>query len=1662
MNKHPLLSAQYAVLLLSLFLLLGACLDKPAGSIAGQIALQQPGFSQYSYDIKNNKVYALAIGPREGISQERGVWIKPDGTFTIDHLLQGEYQLKIRATGYSTDMESGIFVADGQTTKLPRPIELSILEPSVNIASQTRVFTSTESPHFWINASGSNQAEVKIYKKDFLDLLKQSKKTGSDGSAALDIGSSLDIYKLPESKMLALFKDSQPLQVLKRKLVSDAEDWAHAEFKLSKPLPGGDYVAVAEVRNAQGKQDWNLLWFTVTDLGLIVKQDSQHTLVRALDLNSLKARSDVQVQLYDRTAENGLRSLGAGKTGADGFVSLKSSIPDTDSESHNLLLVGSQNQDRAYGGLWFLAKSSDSGYQTYFYTERPIYRLGQTVYYKGISRLLSANGYQAPQKNLPLEAIIEDPDNNKIWQGKLQTNQHGTFNGSFEIPTEGKTGAYQLTLTYPDESKSYQRFEVAQYRKPEYQVEVTALSARVIAGTKAKARVKAAYFFGAPVANARVKYSIYASNDWSTRYNLRPRPEYYSYFDDWEGADNYYDNYGGDFVSEGYVQTDENGEALVEFDTKAITPPQDGPYDSNYMDKRYKIQAEVTDISRMSVIGSGYCSVVAGDFSLFIDADSAIKKSGESLTVNFDAINYDGKQVANQKVSLKLMRWIYDSANYTYKGTQIVEEKTASTNSTGKGSVDFSLQDALPSDTYYVSAQASDAQGHVIYDQQSLWIASANNPYVNNDTNRQPLSIKLDKSVYQPGDIARVMITAPVTGAEGAEALVAVEGTKLHSCRAVPLKATAQLVEIPLKSEYEPNVYVTVTFVGKKHQYYNESQIIKIAPQEHFLQLSVETDKAQYKPGDTVQYKIKATYKNGQPATNTELSLGVVDESIYSIRPEAAEDIKKFFYRRLLNLVTTACSFPEQYSGGPDKIEPAVRKDFRDTAAWIPNVVTDAKGMATASIKLPDNLTTWRATVRGIDMQTNVGSTINKVISTQDLIVRLALPRFFSEGDNGQITAVVHNYTNKAQAVNLTLAVSPQFEISQALIQKLEVQPDKAERYCWPVKVSKSGLGIINIKAIGQTAGDALERTLPVRPVGVAAFAAQSGLLDKDADKASLAVMQPPDASPATAQYLLSTAASSIGPVLGNFDKLIDYPYGCTEQTMSRLVPSIVAMKLHQDLGLVSSNEMKARFAKVYQQSMSKLKDYQHQDGGWGWWQTDESNAYLTGLVMEGLKRLQEAGYAVDTHITDAGKTWLSKSVVSLHKQLSDPKHKFDTYGDLSVRTDLAKMIYTLSLYNQPTPTTVKSWLLAQEKSSPETLTYLCLALQKSGQQAAAQECYRKLSALSNAGDGLLNWDHTPALSVALGLRGDAEYTYRFTGVETTALALQAVLAMEPQNTQRIESIKNWLLLQRDRDGWQNTKTTAQVFLSLLSEELSARQKNPAAFSLSIKLSDKLLGQWSFNQSNIYQPEKTLTVTVSEQKQVLEVNKSGSGRLYYNGLLTYTRHLKPSDSVDSKSLPNGVQIKRSFYRLKTKAITSDGKIHFYSEPINDATVKAGETVLMKVSINTPVALPYVILEAALPSGAEPVIDYPKAQLTESDEEPTMLGDWGSWWWTHQDVLDDRLVYFVTQLKSGKSEFNTMVRLEMPGTFQMNPVSLEGMYTKKVKAYSSLDTIKVIE
>ncbi|MBA3860239.1 MAG: hypothetical protein C0507_25310 [Cyanobacteria bacterium PR.3.49] len=427
----------------------------------------------------------------------------------------------------------------------------------------------------------------------------------------------------------------------------------------------------------------------------------------------------------------------------------------------------------------------------------------------------------------------------------------------------------------------------------------------------------------------------------------------------------------------------------------------------------------------------------------------------------------------------------------------------------------------------------------------------------------------------------------------------------------------------------------------------------------------------------------------------------------------------------------------------------------------------------------------------------------------------------------------------------------------------------------------------------------------------------------------------------------------------------------------------------------------------------------------------------------------------------------MKKNVVELEKQLSDPKVAIDSYDFMEKRTDLARALYTLSLTGSMPDQKVTNKIVGSlEKDmnylSAETIAYVTIALKNIKNVDQANLFYKRLLALGNTAEGTMDWDQTVSMSKKILWKNPARFhafSYRFTGVETTALALRAVLAMEASG-ERAESIKRWLLLQRGKDGWDNTKTTAEVFLVLLKDDLLNGATRETNFSLDALKNESVIAQLKFDQKSRYAGETKIPLSRAMKDGTVSLKKEGPGKLYYTLLQTYFRKLSPGENIEAEALPKGLKISRKFFHLQTVKEASTGTVHYRTVPITGGQIKSGETVLMKVYVDSPVRVPYIIVESPLPSGAEVVQDHKSEEMEGASGGSVIEGDWGAPWWTHQDVLDDRIVFFGTEMPAGKSEFHTLLRMELPGDVQLNPVSFEGMYTKNVRGFSMLDALKI--
>src|SRR5438270_2636260 len=271
-----------------------------------------------------------------------------------------------------------------------------------------------------------------------------------------------------------------------------------------------------------------------------------------------------------------------------------------------------------------------------------------------------------------------------------------------------------------------------------------------------------------------------------------------------------------------------------------------------------------------------------------------------------------------------------------------------------------------------------------------------------------------------------------------------------------------------------------------------------------------------------------------------------------------------------------ADSFKTDVARQPNGQEPAVqvRNDFRSTILWQPGVKTDASGTATVKVKYPDSLTTWRATARVATAGNQFGIGDASTRTGQPLIVRLEAPRFFVVGDKVTVSAVINNNTDQPMRVAPALAAEGLSVAGRIVAGKpvegepppVEVKAGGEARVDWLVNVTHASEARLKVEARGGAYADAMEKSFTTYEHGIEKFVSRSGKMRGDSVAIRLDIPQARRADSTT--LTVQVAPSMATTMLDALSYLIDYPYGCTEQTMSRFLPAVITAKTLRDLGL--------------------------------------------------------------------------------------------------------------------------------------------------------------------------------------------------------------------------------------------------------------------------------------------------------------------------------------------------------------------------------------------------------------------------------------------------------------------------------------------------------------
>ncbi|HSJ53173.1 MAG TPA: alpha-2-macroglobulin family protein, partial [Anaerolineae bacterium] len=1433
--------------------------------------------------------------------------------------------------------------------------------------------------------------------------------------------------------------------------------------------PGLYYVELTAPEVEEGRLPGDLAsrsMFVKSALNLTLKQAQSEALVWATDLASGQPVAGLPISLYTTWGEVDA----SGTTDADGLL-LESGLQEKNLWDPFFAVSGEPGSDDfalAYNGWdagispWNFNVDSEfwsTDYQGYLYTDRPIYRPGQKVYFKGIVRADDDATYSLPTGFDSLRVLVSDPQGKEVFKKDLSLSDMGTLYDDLQLDEEAALGPYYLELQAPEiEFYASTSFQVAEYEAPEFQVAVTADRDAYLNGERVNAAAEASYYFGGPVADALVRWSV-LSSDYSFQYEC-PRGEtcpWYSWSDfEWGGyaGEETYGSFGRLIDSD---ETRTDAEGRVTFRVPA-------ELEDDAQSQILTVEAAVTDVNNQEVSSRTGVVVHKAEFYVGLAPRGYLAEVGEEKQVDLLTVDWDGVPVPGVELSVVFMEHNWYSVRRESEDGQFywdweaqdtpVYTTTVTTDAQGRAVADFVPEKA---GSYRVRATGRDENGNSVRSSAYFWVWGGDEYVSWRQESNNRIELIADREEYQVGDVAEILIPSPYSGT--VQALVTIERGHIVESEVRELDSNSEVLRVPIVEEHVPNVFVSVIIVEGSAQAAGEMATFKmgvvklpvsVASKE--LQITLTPDKAMdsgehYTPRQTASYDVLVTDYEGNPM-EAELSLRLADLAVLALADEQGSTLLDTFWRNrglgvktTMPLVVAMEPFnreirPQAKGGGGGEFDGLMRSRFADTAFWDPVVRTDEDGTAHVEVQLPDNLTTWRMQAQGVTADTRVGLANVDVLSTLDLLVRPVLPRFFVVDDRAEIATVVHNNTEAPLDVEVNINAEG-LALEGEASQTVRVPAGEPVKVVWPVQVLPGQEVNVRTWARAGDLYDGREDNLPVYHYSTPEVVATAGQLSEAGQRQEI-VQLPNVLDPRQGELTVQIDGSLTAATQDALQYLEHYPYECVEQTVSRFLPNVLTWRTLDEMG-VERPELRQRLSQLVGVGLQRLYAQQHYDGGWGWWVSDESDAYLTAYVLHGMLEAHRADFVVDQDAMDRAAAYLRDALPSVGRVDTEWEANRLAYGlyvlaehgetldgqqngALSLAVGLFEKRHLLSRYGQATLAMALGLLEPQEPARVQTL----------------------LADL--AGDAVLSatgahWEER-----------EPDYRNMNTDVRTTAIVLWALSSLDPEND-LLPNVVRWLMAVREHGGyWESTQVTAWSLLGL-TEYMRASGELKGDLSYSVYLNGQEWAAGQVTEENIDEGQD-LQVEIARllaeeanrlviQRQEAGQGQTGEGQLYYSAQL---RYFLPVERV--QALDRGIVVARQYSPVESPDEFVD-------------TARVGDVLQVKLSIIAPTDLYYVVVEDPLPAGFEGVDlslkttsvvgQAPELHNLTAEEEDTWLRryGWGSWFFSQTELRDERAVLFASYLPRGTYEYVYYIRASVPGEFMVIPTTAYEMYWPEV-------------
>lgn len=1525
---------------------------------------------------------------------------------------------------------------------------------------------------------------------------------------------------------------------------------------VSTPLEkAGAYLVTAKM--ADGNTTHIVVW--LNDTVLVKKGLGEATYLFVADAVTGEPLPRVNVEFFGYRHDAGRRNRSqiatknfAEFSDQDGQVSLDD---ETLSNPFNWLIVARTPEGRlahlGFTNVWYQrrSKSTYAQHKVFAITDRPVYRPNQTVEFKF---WIAEAKYDAPDESIyagkQFEVELHDPRGDKIFSQKYTADAYGGISGSYELSSEALLGTYQLSIP----GRGNGSFRVEEYKKPEFEVTVEAPSDPVKLGESFKATIRADYYFGAPVTQARVHYKVIRSKFENTFYPVGPWDwlygrgymylgNDYTWYPGWRqwGCPRPLPPWWGqpmappEIVSEAEVEIGADGTVEVEIDT-ALAAELHGD-----TDHRYQITAEVVDQSRRTIVGSG--EVLAGrePFDVLAWTERGYYRVGNTIRAKFRARTLDQQPVAGQG-QLKLLKISYN------EDAEPVETEVAAwdlaTDAQGQAE---QLMQATEAGQYRLSYRLTNKAGQEIEGGYIFLVIGEG--FDGADYRFSHLELIPDKTEYQPGEKVQLLINTDRIGSTVVLFARPSDGS-YTAPRVIRLTGKSTSIELDIEQADMPNFYVEAFTIadGKFHTVVQE---IVVPPVQRVLNVEVTANQKTYRPGEEAEVRIKLTDLDGRPVVGSNV-LSVYDKAVeYISGGSNVPEIREFFWKWRRNHYPQSETNLQRYSpnlaapnqehmqnlgifgetaadegfGAPGRgfggdgiqmqrgavrlgaemmespqaapmdlavadeasaakagdgdaalVEPTVRQQFADTALWIAALETDGDGIATVRVPMPENLTTWKFKVWSMGSGVRVGQAETEAVTTKNLLVRLQAPRFFVERDEVVLSANVHNYLDSEKQVQVSLeleggTLEPLSESTQTVI----IGAGGEQRVDWRVRATAEGTAVIRMAARTDEESDAVQMSFPVKVHGMLKLEALAGSIRPDDSSAAFEIVVPDERRVADSRLEIRYSPTLAGAMVDALPYLVDYPYGCTEQTLNRFLPTVITQRILQSMDLdlqaiadkrtnLNPQELGddreraerwkqfdrnpvfdvAEVERMTKAGVNRLTEMQLSDGGWGWFSGsyERSSAHTTAIVVHGLQIAQQNDVALVPGVLEQGVEWLSNYQ---QRELDALKNEEENDKRSKMQADNLDAFVYMVLVDAGRPSDAMREFLYRDRThlSVYALAMFGLALHQEQQAEQLEMVLRNLEQyLVRDAENQTAYLRLP----------ESNYWWMWYGSEFEAQAyyLKLLAATDPQGETTAWLVKYLLNNRQHATYWNSTRDTA-IAVEALADYLRATGEHRPDLTVEVWVDGEMRQEATINAENLFSFDNQFVLVGEEVlsgARQIELRKRGEGPLYFNAYLT---NFTLEDPITAAGLE--VKVQRRYYRLvrdETPASVAGSRGQALGQAVEryqrvpleeSATLESGDLVEVELIIDSKNDYEYLIFDDPKAAGFEPV-------EVQSGYTGNRLG-------AYMELRDDRVSFFVRQLPRGQHAVTYRVRAEIPGDYSALPTHGYAMYAPELQGNS---------